>query len=168
MQLKNGLPYIPGTDERYYGIQQLTQGEGPKKSNYESRAEPIGHKGTDWLKVAVAANGVIQMATEISVHGPKPRYLGPGEWASRVKAGSKFGTRLGVLGVAITLTDASIKGKWENHHSADVAIGTLLTVGSIIPGINVGVAVVGGAYFVGDLAWQAATGKGITESIFDP
>lgn len=83
------------------------------------------------------------------------------------KAGSRFGTRLGVLGVALTATDAVIQGEWKSHHTADVTIGTILTVGAMIPGINVGVAIVGGVYFLTDLGFQAYTGESITEHLFD-
>ena len=119
------------------------------------------------LKTLVTVVGFAQMATEIAVNSSKPVYYGVKEWANMTKAGSKFATRLGIVGVALTGVDAVIQGEWKNHHTADALIGTALTVGGFIPGINVGIAVVGGAYFIADFAWQRYSGKSITESLFD-
>ncbi|ELR68745.1 hypothetical protein C900_05877 [Fulvivirga imtechensis AK7] len=120
-----------------------------------------------WMKTAVAVNGITQMGTTIAVNGPKPLYKGPKAWSGMTKAGSTFGTKLGIAGIALTGVDAAIQGEWKPHHTADAVIGAALTAGAMIPGVNVFVGIAGGVYFVSDLAWQFYSGKSITESLFD-
>ncbi len=119
------------------------------------------------LQIAWGVNGVFQMGTDIAVNGAKPRYTGPGDWTKMTKLGSKFGTRLGVVGIALTVVDVSIQGEWKNHHKADIIISTGLTIGAMIPGVNVGVAILGGIYFITDLGVQISTKQSITEHLFD-
>ncbi|UII34128.1 hypothetical protein LVD17_09910 [Fulvivirga ulvae] len=126
-----------------------------------------GDMASSSLKTLVTVTGFTQMATEIAVNGSKPLYTGAKQWANMTRVGSKFATKLGIAGVALTGVDAVIQGEWKNHHTADVLIGAALTAGGFIPGINIGIAVVGGAYFLADFGWQMYSGKSITESLFD-
>ncbi|MEM0940478.1 MAG: hypothetical protein AAGI25_11930 [Bacteroidota bacterium] len=169
---------------RYYEEEQMVNGVQVKrpqliisgrvnggykqKPNGGSGSDPVGNDGINPIQIAWGVNGIFQMGTEIAVHGPKLKYTGPGDWTKMTRAGSKFGTRLGVAGVALTVVDASIQGEWQNHHTADVLIGSGLTIGAMIPGINVGVAIIGGVYFLTDLGVQAYSGRSITEHLFDP
>ncbi len=110
------------------------------------------------------------MGTEIAVNGSRPKYTGPGDWSRMTKAGRRVGTKLGVAGILLTGVDAAVQGQWKAHHTADAVIGGALTLPPVliaIPGVNVGVAIVGGVYFVADFGWQIYSGKSITESIFD-
>lgn len=108
------------------------------------------------------------MATDIGLNGPRPKYTGAGDWNRMKVSGSKFSTRLGVAGIAVTVVDGLyFADKWENHHTADVIIGAALTGAAFIPGVNLAVGIIGGAYFLADFAWQRYSGESITESLFD-
>lgn len=78
-----------------------------------------------------------------------------------------FGTKIGYAGVILTPIDAAIKGQWQNHHTADMAISTAFIIAGAIPGINLGVAVIGILYYAVDLGVQVKTGKSITENLLD-
>src|SRR5690606_37004041 len=67
--------------------------------------------GVNPFQIAWGVNGIFQMGTEITVHGPKPKYTGPGDWAKQVKLGKNFTKKLGVVGIGITLTDAAVRGQ---------------------------------------------------------
>ena len=71
----------------------------------------------------------------------------------------------GLTGVAViaTIADGSING-WQNHHTADLVItgGLYLLAASNPAGW-----IIGGVYFIADVAVQSHTGKSITENLFD-
>ncbi|MGN6292960.1 MAG: DUF6443 domain-containing protein [Chitinophagaceae bacterium] len=81
------------------------------------------------------------------------------------KVASKTSTGLGVAGMGVTVIDGlTSKEGWKNHHTADLAVGAaqtfLLGSGPIGWGISL-------LWTVADMATQAATGKSITENLFD-
>jgi hypothetical protein len=57
-----------------------------------------------------------------------------------------------------------INSGWKNHHTADLVIGAAQTflLGSGPLGLGIGL-----TYFVADVIVTSATGKSITENIFD-
>jgi hypothetical protein len=59
--------------------------------------------------------------------------------------------------------DAYAKGQWQNHHTADVAIGLATTF--LISGPWGWAAA--GAYFLIDVGFKSYSGKSITEHLFD-
>jgi len=79
------------------------------------------------------------------------------------KIASKASTGLGIAGLAVTVIDGSATG-WKNHHTADLVVGATQTflLGSGPIGWGIGL-----LWTVADLATQAATGKSITENLFD-
>jgi hypothetical protein len=76
-----------------------------------------------------------------------------------------FGTKIGFAGLILTPLDAAIKDKWQNHHKADTFISSAFIAAGFIPGINLGVAIVGLTYYAVDFAFQVRTGKSITERL---
>lgn len=108
-------------------------------------------------------NGIFQMGTEIALNGPKPKYTGQLRWTNQIKAGKNF-TKIGVLGMGITVVDAAVKGEWKPHHTADLVIGGITTF--LIASNPFTAAIVGG-YFLVDLGVQLYSGKSITEHMFD-
>lgn len=82
---------------------------------------------------------------------------------STTKIIGRVSTGLAVIGGAATVYDGVTNG-WKNHHTADLAISAGLY---ILAASNPLGWVVGGAYFIADMTTQAATGKSITEHIFD-
>ncbi|OQP64205.1 hypothetical protein [Niastella populi] len=80
-------------------------------------------------------------------------------------AASKLATGAGVAGIGITVIDGLTSEKgWQNHHTADVLIGTAQTLllGSGPVGWGIGL-----TYFVADFIVTSSTGKSITENLFD-
>jgi len=82
-----------------------------------------------------------------------------------LKISKGVSTTAGAVGVLVTVTDGLMgKQGWQNHHTADLAIGIATTFMLSGPW---GWAV-GGTYFLTDLAVQKYTGRSITENLFDP
>jgi hypothetical protein len=137
-------------------------------------------KSVPWVMTGQGMLGFSQFALETATHGPRPMYTGPKEWvATKINAG-RLSTRLGLAGVAISIADGAFnKNSWQNHHTADVAIGLGLTgasllastatVAAFIPGLNVAIAVVGLTYFALDLGVQifSEDHKSINQKLFD-
>jgi RHS repeat-associated protein len=140
-------------------------GSGQKAHNGGASSDPIGYDGINPFQIAWGVNGLFQMGTEIAVHGPKPKYTGPGDWAKQVKLGKNLTKKLGVVGIGITITDAAIQGHWQNHHTADVAIGVGTT---FLIASNPLTATLVGGYFLIDIGVQIYSGRSITEHLFDP
>ena len=111
----------------------------------------------NWLNLAAAEVTIWGGATSIAVSGPKPTYTGSGDWARQVKAGTKFGRGLGVLGLAITGTDMLVNGV-NTSNSLDATMGVVAFFGPIGAGVS-------GAYFVGNLITVGITGQSIGEHI---
>ena len=87
-----------------------------------------------------------------------PKYF---EWSS------KFGMRLGFVGLGVTTLDGFTNPNgWQNHHTADLLIqGGMLTTAAFLPGVGW---ILAGGYFVSDLIFQHYhDGQGITEYYFD-
>jgi hypothetical protein len=81
------------------------------------------------------------------------------------KLAKSLGEHLAVASVLITATDATINGKWENHHTADMAVtGALYGLGIVCP---VGAVVIGGGVLVGDMISYGYNGKSMTQNFFD-
>lgn len=80
---------------------------------------------------------------------------------------SKVGTGLAAISVGLTIYDGIYNEKgWQNHHTADVAISVAI-YGTALAFPVVGW-IVGGVYFVADVTSQVATGKSLTQNLFDP
>lgn len=133
-----------------------------------------------WFMSAQSVLGFTQFAIETTVHGSKPIYTGSNAWNAFKGSAGKLGTTLGLVGVAVTAIDGfTNKDGWQNHHTADVTIGLVLTgatvlastatIAAFIPGVNVAVAVIGLAYFAIDLAVQIGSEdhQSITQKFFD-
>lgn len=123
-----------------------------------------------WFTSLEKATGVFALATTIAENGARPMYTGPKTWAAMVKGSgstaAKMSRRLGFVGIGFTVADGLANG-WENHHNADVAIGTALIIGSFIPGVNVVLGIGAAAYFIADTVVLFGTKKSITEHVFD-
>ncbi len=79
------------------------------------------------------------------------------------KVANKAGTRLTIVSAGATVVDGLANG-WQNHHTADLVItGALYAVAAATP---IGW-VVGGVYFIADMAVIANTGQSITEHLFN-
>lgn len=80
---------------------------------------------------------------------------------------SKVGVGLAALSAGLTIYDGLTSEKgWQNHHTGDLAIsGAIFGAALFFPVVGWAV---GGLYFVADITSQAATGKSLTENIFDP
>ena len=79
------------------------------------------------------------------------------------KVANKAGKSLTYVSAGATVVDGWTNG-WQNHHTADLVItGALYAVAAATP---VGW-VVGGVYFIADMAVISSTGKSITENLFD-
>lgn len=115
-------------------------------------------------KHGVAIMGFVQMSVDIASHNSKPRYMGPKAWAAEKALAKNFSKKLGVAGMGVTVLDAALQGKWENHHTADLIIGGVTTFLLVSNPVT---ATLTGAYFLVDLGFQVTTGKGITEHLFD-
>jgi RHS repeat-associated protein len=130
------------------------------------------------LRATQAILGFAQFALETTANAAKPLYTGPGDWIALTGRASRLGSKLGLLGTAISAADGMTHG-WKRHHTADVAIGLTLTgasylatsaaVSMAIPGVNVVVATVGITYFAVDLAVQILRDdhKSLTQIWFD-
>lgn len=79
------------------------------------------------------------------------------------KIADKASARLTIVSAGVTVIDGLNNG-WQNHHTADLAITGALYV---IAASNPLGWVVGGIYFIADVAVQSHTGKSITENLFD-
>lgn len=110
-----------------------------------------------WLNVAAANVTIWGGATTIAVNGPKPIYIGAGDWASQVKAGAKFGRRLGYVGVGLSVADMVIN-KPNASNTLDATFGVISFGG--VPG-----AIIGGVYFGSNLITTGVTGKTIGEHV---
>ncbi len=143
------------------------------------QGNPYAEQGP-WIMSAQAILGFVQFGLETISHTNKPLYTGPNAWNALKGGASKLGTVLGVVGVGVSIVDGiTNKDGWQNHHTADVAIGlgltgaTLLagtaTVAAFIPGVNIAVAVIGLTYFAVDLAVQIGSEdhQSITQKLFD-
>jgi hypothetical protein len=124
------------------------------------------HSNNDpnWFKTGVAIMGIVQMSADIASHNSKPLYMGPKAWAAEKALAKSFSKKLGIAGMGVTVLDATIQGKWENHHTADLIIGGVTTFLLVSNPIT---ATIAGSYFLIDLGFQFTTGKGITEHLFD-
>jgi hypothetical protein len=80
-----------------------------------------------------------------------------------LQSAKKIGKFAGGVGVVLTVLDAAQKGKWQNHHTADVAIG----VGSATFLTGPAGWAIGTGYFLLDYGVKKYSGKSITEHIFD-
>jgi len=123
-------------------------GDPPAKSN-----DP------NWLSAAAAVLNIWGIGTTIAIEGPRPRYTGPKEWGSQVKAGAKFGRRLGYLGVGLSVADMVIN-KPNASNTLDATFGVISFAG--VPG-----AIIGGVYFGANLLTEGITGKTIGQHVDD-
>lgn len=81
------------------------------------------------------------------------------------KIASKTSTGLGIASMGVTVVDGlTSKEGWKKHHTADLVVGAAQTflLGSGLVGWGVAL-----LWTVADIATQAATGKSITENLFD-
>jgi RHS repeat-associated protein len=84
--------------------------------------------------------------------------------AAITKGLTRTGFVLAGVSAGLTIYDGARNG-WQDHHSADLVVNGALTGLSIVcPAAGL---VVGGLYFVGDVASQYYTGKSITQNLFD-
>lgn len=82
------------------------------------------------------------------------KYLGAARGANKI---------FGALAIPLVFADATQKGDWKNHHTADL----LIAAGSIVLLTGpVGFAV-GASFMIIDLGVKAYTKKSITENLFD-
>ena len=99
-----------------------------------------------------------QYVSKYSVQGAKFNSAGISSFASRLS------TRLGYVGIGVTVYDGLANG-WQNHHTADVAIaGLLMTTTAVAPPIGITAAAI---YYGTDLVTTLVSGRSITEHAFD-
>jgi len=181
-----------GAVQKVYGLQKL--GESKSENSNESSTNTNGNTSTNGgiAEALVACNepnceqvankyplGILQQlaksmgisvesylssilfsfssATTIAINGPKPLYTGPNNWANQVEAGGKFANRLGWVGMGITLNSMRINGI-NTSNSLDLYFGGV-SFGAV-PG-----AIIGGTYFMGNIATEATTGKTIGQHV---
>ncbi|MGE0589960.1 MAG: DUF6443 domain-containing protein [Cyclobacteriaceae bacterium] len=118
----------------------------------------------NWFKTGVAIMGITQMSADIASHGARPMYTSINAHNATKALATNFSKKLGVAGMGVTVLDAALKGKWENHHTADLIIGGVTTFLLVSNPVT---ATIVGAYFLIDLGFQVTTGEGITEHLFD-
>ena len=147
--LLHGFNVVTATVERYE-IAEL---------NNPAMAKGGDQPDYDWLGNAGNVANIFGIATTISINGPRPRYIGPTEWAGQIKAGTKFGNRLGYLGLGLTAADMVTNGV-NTSNTLDLTFGVVSFGG--LPG-----AIIGGVYFLGNLVTQGITGKTIGQHVDD-
>jgi hypothetical protein len=109
------------------------------------------------LLAAGSILNIFGIGTTLAIEGPKPTYVGPKEWASRVTTGAKFGNRLGAAGLVLTGADMMVNGV-NTSNSMDAYFGTVSFGGPIG-------AAIGGTYFVGNLLTLGVTGQTIGQHV---
>jgi hypothetical protein len=120
---------------------------------------PPSSNDPNWLGTAAGVANIFGIGTTISVNGSRPMYTGPKEWAGQVKAGAKFGRRLGYLGVGLSVADMVIN-KPNTSNTLDATFGVVSFAG--VPG-----AIIGGVYFGANLITEGITGKTIGQHVDD-
>jgi len=122
----------------------------------------------DRISSQEAAYGITALGLSISGKTELFRVLeGSKNLPKYFKGSSKFGMRLGFVGLGVTTIDGFTNPNgWQNHHTADLLIqGSMLTIATFLPGAGW---VVAGGYFVSDLVFQYYhDGQSITEYYFD-
>jgi RHS repeat-associated protein len=81
------------------------------------------------------------------------------------KTMGRVSTGLTVVGGVVTVADGLFgEDGWQNHHTADLAVSAIIY--GTAAAVPLAGWIVGGLYFVGDMASQYYTGKSITENLF--
>jgi len=127
---------------------------------------PSGQEGGAGEKLYGANATVVGTGLSVDVISNLARYAGEAGESVRTLA-ETASRRLIVVSAGITVADAVVKGQWQPHHTADVAISAAFLGASFIPGVNLIVWGAAGALFVTDLAVHHYTGKSVTENLFD-
>jgi len=91
----------------------------------------------------------------IAANNARPLYTGVKEWANTVKGAKGLGVKLGVVGLFITGTDILFNGP-NTSNKLDAGAGLISIFGAPL---------VGGLYFVGNIATYIKTGQTIGEHI---
>jgi len=126
----------------------------------------VGQEGGTGEKLYGANAAVVGTGLSVDVTSNMARYAGEAGEGVRTFA-ETASRRLIVVSAGITVADAVVKGQWQPHHTADVAISAVFLGASFIPGVNLIVWGAAGALFVTDLAVHHYTGKSVTENLFD-
>ncbi|GEM_PF-2724132 len=151
LQAQNELPYITSKS-----ITRRDPFNAPGQQN-EGNSGQTAFGGFDWLNLAAAEATIWGGATSIAVKGARPVYTTVKAWADQVKSGTRFGNRLGYLGLALTATDVAING-FNTSNTLDGFFGAVSFAG--VPG-----AAIGGTYFIGNLITHGITGKTIGQHV---
>jgi hypothetical protein len=127
-----------------------TQGSGP--------GDPPSNNGLDWTVPATGVIDAFGLGTDISLY----QLTKGGRQVSLAQKGAyigakSFGTKLGVVGVGISLVDIGANGI-NTGRALDVVMGGV----AFIPVVGWGIS---GAYFVGNLITIGVTGQSIGDHI---
>jgi hypothetical protein len=132
---------------RYRALNRLFSTGGNLLDNLNEWSEGTGPA---WATTGSAILNIFGLVSTAYTHASRPMYTGIREWGELLKAGKALSNRLGGAGVIISVIDIGVKGS-NTSNTLDLVAGAISFSG---PG-----AVIGGLYFVGNLASMAYDGK---------